>query len=488
MLGYHNLRRVDLGPQHTQPQEGEAPVPAAEPDSQLLWQEQSVLRTVCFADQYLHVSQRVRASMRVHVKPRVAAQGGGSLLVFFDGVPPPPSDPFEERQLAEQHAVAVEAARASGQPIPAVPSAPPAPPMTVELGGASWYPWPKRSHMPEGAPPCTPAPAPIFDLDFDPESGASVPAVLKEQYTVTLPALKLSGLQKKAPLAQLVRSAVIKCEATGLEARIRFVPLRLLKETVPNVVIGAISTVDSAPGAAPVRSTPAAAPASVVAGMLPRRRSSLRRSMSGPIQEQPKQELAAQANGHGETTGCEAAPLALYGCLDGKVFTSKQPLPHPPDTVADAVVLYDDAVHGVSSAASVNTRSETRNIAPALKSPALMLNSMLWTAVVDALRTALHERRVGAHPLTRDCLRRVLQLEGAQVLVAKVKAPHSRRSMQHACSYILASRSTSHLPVVLEHIALAPPPQLSDQVCEDAEAGSQSTGSSARSDKSWEVV
>jgi hypothetical protein len=472
MLGYHNLRRVDL-----------------EPDCQLLYQEQSVLRTVCFADQYLHVSQRVRASMRVHVKPRVAAQGGGSLLVFFDGVSPPPADPAEERQLAEQHAAAVAAARASGEPIPSMPSAPPAPPMTIELGGAAWYPWPKRGHVPEGAPPCTPAPPPVRDLDFDPETGTSVPAALREQYTVTLPALKLSGLARKAPLVTLVRSAVIQCEATGLEARIRFVPLAHMKEMTPNVVIGALTAARSAPDAAsPARPSPAAPPAS---SQLPRRRSSLRRSLSLPIQEQPEQELAAQASCDVATRGCETAPgqpLALYGVLDGKVFASKQPLPHSPDTVADAVVVYDDTFHGVSPAASVNTRSETRNIAPALKSPALMLNAMLWTAVVDTLRTALHERRVGAHPLTRDCLRRVLQREGAQVLVAKVKAPRSKRSMQHAATFILASLPTTSLPVALEHIALAPPPLLSDQAAgaEDREAGSQP--SSGRSDDGWQVV
>ena len=448
-----------------------------------------MLRTVCFADQYLHVSQRVRASMRVHVKPRVAAQGGGSLLVFFDGVAPPPADPAEERQLAEQHAEAVAAARASGEPIPAMPNAPPAPPMSIELGGAAWYPWPKRGHVPEGALPCTPAPPPVRDLDFDPETGASVPAALKERYTVTLPALKLSGLARKAPLVTLVRSAVIRCEATGLEARIRFVPLAHRKEMVPNVVIGAITTA-SAPGAAqPAQPSPAAPPAS---SLLPRRRSSLRRSLSLPIQERPDQELAAQASRDAAPSGGEVTPgqpLALYGVLDGKVFASKQPLPHSQDVQADAVVVYDDTVHGVSPAASVNTRSETRNIAPALKSPALMLNSMLWTAVVDSLRTALHERRVGAHPLTRDCLRRVLQREGAQVLVAKVKAPHSRRSMQHAATFILASRSTSSLPVALEHIALAPPPLLTDQAAagsEDGEAGSQP--SSGRSDESWQVV
>ena len=488
MLGYHNLRRVDLAPQ--QPLEGEAPAPPAQPDCQLLYQEQSVLRTVCFADQYLHFSQRVRASMRVHVKPRVAAQGGGSLLVFFDGVAPPPADPAEERQLAEQHAEAVAAARAIGEPIPAVPTAPPAPPMSIELGGAAWYPWPKRGHVPEGAPPCTPAPPPVRDLDFDPETGASVPAALKEQYTVTLPALKLSGLARKAPLVTLVRSAVIQCTATGLEARIRFVPLVHRKEMVPNVLIGAITTAASAPGAAAAsQPSPAAPPAS---NLLPRRRSSLRRSLSLPIQERPDQELAAQASRDVAASGCEVTPgqpLALYGVLDGKVFASKQPLPHSQDVQADAVVVYDDTVHGVSPAASVNTRSETRNIAPALKSPALMLNSMLWTAVVDALRTALHERRVGAHPLTRDCLRRALQREGAQVLVAKVKALHARRSMQHAATFILASRSTSRLPVALEHIALAPPQLLTDQAAagtEDGEAGSQP--SSGRSDGSWQVV
>ena len=156
VLGLHTLRRVDL--------EGTA----GEDGAVLLYQEQSVLRNVCFADQYLHVSQRIQASMRIHIQaracrrareqaerasltllcapgqPRVIAQGGGMLLILMDGMPPPMADMAAERDAAAAHEEAVANAIAQGLPAPAPPKPPPpGPPMTIELGGAAFYPWPK---------------------------------------------------------------------------------------------------------------------------------------------------------------------------------------------------------------------------------------------------------------------------------------------------------------------------------------------------------
>ena len=51
----------------------ETPPGASGPESMLLFQEQAVLRSVCFADQYLHASQRITASMRIHIKARIRA-------------------------------------------------------------------------------------------------------------------------------------------------------------------------------------------------------------------------------------------------------------------------------------------------------------------------------------------------------------------------------------------------------------------------------
>jgi hypothetical protein len=70
-LGTHTLRRLELPSAAS----GEAGVPpgGAGPESVLFFQEQAVLRSVCFADQYLHASQRVTAAMRIHVQARARA-------------------------------------------------------------------------------------------------------------------------------------------------------------------------------------------------------------------------------------------------------------------------------------------------------------------------------------------------------------------------------------------------------------------------------
>ena len=65
-LGFHKLRRLDLPSAAL----GEAAPGGDGPEAVLMFQEQAVLRTVCVADQYLHASQRVTASMRIHVKVR----------------------------------------------------------------------------------------------------------------------------------------------------------------------------------------------------------------------------------------------------------------------------------------------------------------------------------------------------------------------------------------------------------------------------------
>lgn len=507
MLGYHNIRRVDLG------RTADAPTLAS--DCVLNFQEQSVLRTVCFADHYLHVSQKVSASMCVHVKPRVVAQGGGSVLVLFDGMPLPPADPIVERQLADEHAAAVAAARERGDPPPCRAVPPARPPLVIELGGAAFYKWPKRYHVPEDAPPCTPPPRAVRDLDFDPEAGASVPATLRETYSVKLPALKLSGLTRRVPVVTTVRSAVITCEATGLVARIKFLPFRPLADAMHNVVIGTITAADAQVEThQPLqrRRSEASAPApaglgSALASIIPRRRSSLRRNLSetSVIKEAPDAELAAQQptpRQPAETAAAVSAgkqTLTLYGVLDGTVCVSTCACPHPPGVggpeasssawagpAADVQVLYDDAVHGVTPAATVNTMSLTRNMAAALRSPSLMLQQLLWNTIVDALRTAVHERRVGAHPLTLDTLRRVLQREGPQVVVAKLKSRVGRqlRSMEFAASWILASRPTTQLPVCLEHLPPLPPAA----AFEATPVSDEGRSGSGRSDSSWEVV
>ncbi len=217
------MRRFDLP--SAAPGDGDTPPGGAGPESVLFFQEQSVLRTVCFADQYLHASQRVTASMRVHIKaraaaawqsamhllmafpcaceqPRVAPQGGGMMLIFMDGAPKPPRDAVEERTAAAAAAAKVAAAadaaaaaveaqaeadaaeaaiaeaeaaggdvagcstdaaslalaasaahmRAASAAVAAAQAAaaavpPPPPPaqeaMTIQLDGASFYPWPK---------------------------------------------------------------------------------------------------------------------------------------------------------------------------------------------------------------------------------------------------------------------------------------------------------------------------------------------------------
>ena len=69
-LGTHVLRRVELP--SAAPGEAGVAGGGAGPESLLFFQEQAVLRSVCVADQYLHASQRITASMRVHIKARGA--------------------------------------------------------------------------------------------------------------------------------------------------------------------------------------------------------------------------------------------------------------------------------------------------------------------------------------------------------------------------------------------------------------------------------
>ncbi len=67
MLGQHTIRRVDLSPAAP---EADKESTDAQQQPVLFYQEQAVLRSICYADQYLHVSQSVNASMRIQVQAR----------------------------------------------------------------------------------------------------------------------------------------------------------------------------------------------------------------------------------------------------------------------------------------------------------------------------------------------------------------------------------------------------------------------------------
>ena len=225
MLGQHNIRRSSLAVS-----EGHADV--------LFWQAQATLRTPCFADHFIQrvpcacrgghddincsrihsASQTVQASMRINVLPTVKAQGGGCVLLFLDGAPKPPRDLAAEREaeaLAQREMAELEVVDSEGeetQPPPPPPprplSGPPEAAMIVELGGASFYDWPKRCSVPDGLPPTTPPP-PSIRLDEAHPSATAPPPQLKEVYTVKLPCLKISGLDMGVPVASLVRSGAM---------------------------------------------------------------------------------------------------------------------------------------------------------------------------------------------------------------------------------------------------------------------------------------
>jgi hypothetical protein len=193
--------------------------------------------------------------------------------------------------------------------------------------------------------------------------------VATETYRVRLPALKLSGLAQRHPgaTASLVRSAVIECAATGLTAKLRFVPFRPLKDALRTVVLGHLgpTAANAASVAARValpRAMPAAAAAAPAPAVttLPRRRSGegtlaggsgsgglaglgrrIRRTFSGRILEEPAIEEDASrgssssaASGGGSFTGASlqrspaeddsttgaASALRIFGLWDGKVF------------------------------------------------------------------------------------------------------------------------------------------------------------------------
>jgi hypothetical protein len=422
-LGEHHIKRIELPAAAADVPE--TPPGAAGPAAQLLFQEQAVLRSVCVADQYIHASQHISASMRIHIKPRIAAQGGGMLLVMMDGAPAPARDILEERQLvaarkalvdaaaaaaaeaktaaaeaeaAEHAAVAAETAAAvaggdeadanaaaevaaaahlraaataaEAQRTAALAAPPPPPPvldpMIIQLGGAFFYPWRKRWHVPEGSPPGTAAPPSI--------PSAERPHEACETYRIRLPALKLSRLDddnaSTGPTAAIVRSLRIECAATGLAARLRFVPHRPVRDALRTAVIGHMGPSDGdfgvlgAPtrilvprGPLPPAMPPAPAPVAVPAPpQLPRRRSSglaglgrrIRRTISGRVLEEPAPEAppadvaAVPAEPLALTVlapppsppvqrpvqeSLEAAPLvSLYGLWDGKVFADAAPL------------------------------------------------------------------------------------------------------------------------------------------------------------------
>ena len=266
-----------------------------------------------------------------------------------------------------------------------------------------------------------------------------------------------------------------------------------------------------------------AAPGGIVAALaslLPRRRSgvNVRRTLSGTsIDEDPEAERAAQMPAPPVLPAPPPpepvdAPLSLYGVLDGKVFTCTVPLPHPAAVAApergpmsvgsaaspNAVLLYDDSGGAIQST-PLSTGFSARNITPILKSPALMLQNKLWLTVIDALRTAVAQKRVGAHPVTRELLLAALQREGPQVTKAKLDMGMAGKKpwMQYAASWIVTSQPTTHLPPALDHPPPRPPQKAQGSAAEsEAEASSSASEpeivpaetSSTGTGGSWEVV
>jgi len=219
---------------------------------------------------------------------------------------------------------------------------------------------------------------------------------------------------------------------------------------------------------------------SALASILPRRWSNggMRRTLSGAghIPEEVEEEATATcqteppASDDTADSSALTGPLCVYGLLDGKVFVSSEQMPHRSSTAASAArLLWDDAESGVPSPPLSSGSGEALCIAPVLKSPVLMTQTLLWTAIVDALRSACTERAVGAHPVTLEVLRAVLQAEGPQVTRAKAKAREEgrRTCMAFASSWIVASQPSTDRAPALEH---APPRmrRIKQAVVEDA--------------------
>ena len=308
----------------------------------------------------------------------------------------------------------------------------------------------------------------------------SPPLYAQVSYTASMPTADYSHC------FVVLRTALIECPSTGLVARIRFMPYRPQKDACYNIVIGSVGScllslpaTESLPAAHQSSPTPSLPPltrrrsgdgsalAAALAAILPRRWSNtnMRRTLSGTtIPEEVDAAHTVEACPASEATTAPQS-LTLYGLLDGKIFLSPDALPHRSASdkphssaaaVASARLLWDDARSGIPSMPLSNGCGDVICVAPVLKSPALMTNALLWSAVVDGLRTAVSERRVGAHPVTSEVLRAALQREGPQVTRAKAKAREEgkRTSMCYAASWMLASQPTTNRAPALEH---APP-------------------------------
>jgi hypothetical protein len=189
-----------------------------------------------------------------------------------------------------------------------------------------------------------------------------------------------------------------------------------------------------------------------------------------------------------------ATTLSIYGLWDGKVFADAAPLgvgaavaraaatplptpagvprrpslpPPPPGAprgVAPApparVLLYDDAAHVATR--PLTCSGSAAPLSRALKSPACMVQGVLWSAIVDALRGAVACGACGGNPAVRERLWGWLQREGPQVSAAK-RVPGARRAQEYAACWLVATLPNTHAPPALEHPrqrarALMPPP------------------------------
>jgi hypothetical protein len=145
--------------------------------------------------------------------------------------------------------------------------------------------------------------------------------------------------------------------------------------------------------------------------------------------------------------------------------------------------LYDDDAHVPTKPLTWHTGTSPARTA--LRTPMMMLQGLLWCAIVDSLRDAVRGRRTGGDPAVRERLRVMLQAPSAAGRAAELAMAEGQREVREfGASWLIATPSNTHLPAALGHPRMrrrelpAPPPApaaAAEVVADDEASDSESS-------------